>query len=134
MPKVHEIMTTLGYELRYSSENLSQYISPLKIFGEVDFIHAYRSCSINMLDRAKHHNISGGELTIRVVSVEDVISLNLQAIKNDESRRAIDLSDIEMLLSLKSSEVDWGILQEYFLPFDFDTLYDELRRKYYEIN
>jgi len=31
-----------GYECKYRSENVSQYVSPLKVFGEVDFLYAFR--------------------------------------------------------------------------------------------
>lgn len=37
-----------GYECKYKTENVSQYISPLKIFGEVDFLHAFREISLKM--------------------------------------------------------------------------------------
>ena len=36
MTKVHGIMSGLGYELRHHSEYVSQYLSPLDTFGEID--------------------------------------------------------------------------------------------------
>jgi hypothetical protein len=58
MEKVDGIMQELGYECRYRSENVSQYISPLKVFGEVDFLHAFRTPSLSMLQRAEEKNSS----------------------------------------------------------------------------
>ena len=42
MPTVHAIMTSLGYSRRYHSINVSQYVSDLRFWGEVDFLHAFR--------------------------------------------------------------------------------------------
>ena len=42
MNGIDSIMHDVGYECKYSSENVSQYVSPLKVFGEVDFLHAFR--------------------------------------------------------------------------------------------
>ena len=51
MDKVDTTMKGLGYECKYRSENVSQYVSPLKVFGEVDFLHAFREASLEMLER-----------------------------------------------------------------------------------
>lgn len=130
MQKVHEIMTALGYELKYSSENVSQYLSTLKIFGEVDFIHAFRSHSLSMLERAEEKPIFNETLAIKVLKVEDIIGFKLQAMKNNEKRRAIDLADIESLMALRGSEIDWSLVKEYFMLFGYTKLFNELKRKY----
>jgi len=59
MRDVDTIMTEMGYECRYRTENVSQYISPLKVFGEVDFLHAFREASLKMLGRAEKRGSSG---------------------------------------------------------------------------
>lgn len=38
--KVDKIMKLYEYECFYRTENVSQYISSIKIFGEIDFIHS----------------------------------------------------------------------------------------------
>jgi len=53
MKKTDEIMLDAGYECKYKSENVSQYISSLKVFGEVDFLHAFREAILEMLKRAE---------------------------------------------------------------------------------
>ena len=57
MGKVDGIMLGLGYECKYRSENVSQYTSPFEIFGEVDFLHAFRTPSLSMLERAEGKKI-----------------------------------------------------------------------------
>jgi len=47
--KIGSIMEELGYECKFKSENVSQYVSPLKIYGEIDFLHAFREVSLEML-------------------------------------------------------------------------------------
>lgn len=130
MTKVDMLMRGLGYAIRNSTENVSQYISPLRIFGEVDFIHAFRSHSLSMLDRAEERKVFNATLPIRVLKVEDIIGFKLQALTNNEKRRALDLSDIETLMAAKAAEIDWLLIKEYFSLFGCDELYDELKEKY----
>jgi len=72
MDKVDAVMKSLDYECRYKSDNVSQYLSPLKIFGEVDFIHAYRETSLAMLRNAEEKTIINGDLKIRVLKPESL--------------------------------------------------------------
>lgn len=130
MGKVDMIMQGLGYECKYRTENVSQYVSPLRIFGEVDFLHAFRSHSLSMLDRAKDRMSFDGKLPVRVLKIEDLIGFKLQAMINNEKRKALDLSDIETLMAAKAAEIDWLLVREYFSLFGCDELYDELKGKY----
>ncbi len=127
--KVHGIMTGMGYECRYRTENVSQYISPFKIFGEVDFLHAFRSASLRMLQRAEDKEIFNG-INIRVLKPEDLIGLKVQAIANDERRKNIELSDIESLMAEFGKGLDWPLIEEYFELFGFDELLKELKERY----
>ena len=114
MNKVDTIMQQLGYECRHRSENVSQYISLLRVMGEVDFLHAFRQASLEMLQRVEEKEIFSGALKIKVLSPEDLIGLKVQAIKNDPSRELTDMADIETLLSLHSKNLDWTMIKEYF--------------------
>lgn len=67
MLKVDVIMRSLGYEHRNRTENVSQYISPLNIFGEVDFIHAFRTHSMSMLKRVEERQVFDRLMSIKVV-------------------------------------------------------------------
>lgn len=127
--KVHRIMTHLGYDCRYKTENVSQYLSPLNIFGEVDFLHAFREVSLRMLQRAEERDILDG-ITVKVLEPEDLIGFKLQAIANDESRRNIHLADIESLIEKFKDRLDWSLIEDYFKLFAFEGLLRELKGKY----
>ncbi len=124
--QIEKIMTEVGYECRYRSENVSQYISPLAVFGEVDFLHAFRTASLEMLKRAQEKGIFNNSLTIRVLMPEDLVGLKLQAIKNDPQRLRKDMQDIESLLNIYGRELDRSLLKQYFYLFDMQYLYKKL--------
>jgi hypothetical protein len=130
MEKVDAIMKGLAYECRYQSENVSQYISPLRVFGEVDFLLAGRTLSLAMLERAEVVRMFGGSMPVNVLKMEDLIGLKVQAIANDEKRKSGDLADIESLMEVKGNELDWSLVQEYFALFNMKDIFDDLRSKY----
>lgn len=129
MKKTDDIMLGAGYECKYRSENVSQYVSPLKVFGEVDFLHAFRETSLEMLERAEKKEIFGGSLKIKVLRPEDLIGLKLQAIKNSPERKQKDMMDIESLLSIHGNELDWPLVKKYFQIFDMEELYKKLTKE-----
>lgn len=132
LQKMHGILTDMGYECRYQTENVSQYVSPLKIFGEIDILHAFREISLGMLQRAEDRKIFNETMNIKVLKVEDLIGLKVQAIANDPSRKPIDLTDIESLMRTYGARIDWSLLEEYFALFEFNDLFCELRSRYGE--
>lgn len=123
MEKVHAIMVSLGYECRHSTENVSQYASPLKVLGGIDFIHAFREASLEMLQRAEEKEVFAGELKVRTLIPEDIIGLKLQSIYNDPKREKTDLADIEMLVDTLRESLDRTLLRKYFSIFKRDDLY-----------
>jgi len=128
MKKVDIIMTGLGYECRYRSENVSQYISPLKVFGEVDFLHAFRETSLHMLERAEEKKVFG-ELSINVLKPEDLIGLKLQAIKNDSERRHQEMSDILFLVHTYKDKMDWALIEKYAKILGMQEIYRDIVRE-----
>ncbi len=128
MGKVDRIMTELGYECRFRSENVSQYISPLKVFGEVDFLHAFREASMEMLENAEEKTAFNNTLKIKVVRPEDLIGLKLQAIKNNPERDEQDTADIEMLISIHRKDIDWSLIKKYCIILEMDEIYEKLKR------
>jgi hypothetical protein len=124
--KVNEIMTDLGYNLVYKSENVSQYVSPDNIFGEVDFLHAFREISIGMLKRTESKRLFDSTASIKVLKIEDLIGLKLQAMANDESRKSIDMPDIKSLIAIHKSTIDWSVLEEYCKLLGLADLFKEL--------
>jgi len=123
MSMVDRLMTDLGYECRYRSENVSQYVSPLAVFGEVDFLHAFRESALAMLRRARKQEIFGGTLQIKVITPEDLIGLKLQALKNDPSGRALDLEDIKALVRIHGTDLDWVRIREYVRILEAEDWY-----------
>src|SRR3989304_1912400 len=111
MEKVHKIMTDIGYELHHHTENVSQYSSPLKVFGDIDFIHGFREASLEMLERAKIKDVFVGSLKIKTLIPEDIIGLKLQSVFNNPSREKIDIADIETLVSIHKENLDHELLK-----------------------
>lgn len=126
MEKVHEIMSNMGYECHHKTENVSQYSSPLKIFGGVDFIHAFREASLEMLQRAKEKDIFDGVLKVKTLMPEDIIGLKLQSVFNNPSREKIDIADIEMLVSIHKENLDMELLRRYFQIFEMEDLFKKI--------
>lgn len=120
------VMTALGYKRVHRTENVSQYISPLKIFGEVDFLHAFRNISLKMLDRATDEKIFKGKLKVKVLRAEDIIGLKLQAMANDPERSAREYADIESLARHSCRELDWDLLEEYFSLFNLNEEFERI--------
>ncbi|MDP2643655.1 MAG: nucleotidyltransferase [Desulfobacterales bacterium] len=132
LPAVNRILTDMGYECGYRTENVSQYVSPLHIFGEIDILHAFREISLGMLQRAESRKIFGESMTLKVLKIEDLIGLKVQAIANDPARKALDLADIESLMKLYGGKINWPFIKEYFALFDLDDLFRQLWNRYGE--
>ncbi|MBU2575090.1 MAG: nucleotidyltransferase family protein [Elusimicrobia bacterium] len=126
--KVEAVMLESGYKKVFSSENASQYVSPDKELGEVDFLHAFRPISRKMLENSGTAAVFAGAIKVKVLKAEDLIGLKVQAIANNPNRFYKDNADIEELL--KIVEVDWEKLKTYFALFDMTGRFLELRAKY----
>lgn len=124
---VHEIMTALGYERQdFSSDEIVSYLSPLKVFGQVDFLLARRKYTKAMMRRAQKKPVFDHEYEVKTVTPEDLIGLKVQAISNDpENRYLIDEPDIQRLLTLHHDKIDMALVREYFKIFDKEALLDE---------
>jgi len=126
MERVHKIVSGMGYECHHKTENVSQYSSHLKIFGGIDFIHAFREASLEMLKRVKEKDIFGGALRIKTLMPEDIIGLKLQSVFNNPLREKIDIADIEMLISIHKENLDMELLKKYFQIFKMDDLFKKI--------
>lgn len=133
LSKIDTIMKTNDYKCVYKSENVSQYVSPLKLFGEIDFLHAFREISCKMIERSVEKEIFEGKLKIRVLTPEDIIGLKVQAIANDEKRALREYADIEALMERYGVNLDWQLLKEYFSMFELTDRFNELEKKYGKI-
>ena len=126
---IDRIMRDLEYECRYRSENVSQYVSPLKIYGQVDFLHAFRKASLAMLERAEPRSVFENAMRLPVLRPEDIVGLKVQAMKNDTQRAARDRDDILRLLAVCRDRVDWLTVEEYFSLFEMQETWNELRKE-----
>jgi hypothetical protein len=126
LDEVDAIMKAQGYECRFRSENVTQYVSPVHLFGEIDFLHAFRQASLEMLKRAEKKEAFSGGLKIRVLLPEDLIGLKLQAIKNNPSRKEADMADIKALAAIRRGSLDWGLIREYAALLDAQELLEEV--------
>lgn len=125
--KIDKIMEELGYKLRFRTENVSQWLSPLKIFGEVDFLHAFRKISRKMLAKAIQKPMCGGKFQVKVLRPEDIIGLKVQSIANDPARKGRDFEDIKEIVKKFSRKLDWRLLKEYFSLFGMEEDYKRLK-------
>ena len=131
MEKVNRIMQSLTYEVAFASENVTQYVSPLATFGEIDFLHAFRQASLGMLMRAVEKTLFSDGISIKVLVPEDLIGLKLQAYSNNQTRERLDMYDIETLMRLHGKTLDWELVQGYFEIFESLELFVELKGKYH---
>ena len=52
---LQKTLTALAYQRVFHTENVSQYRHSDAMWGSVDFIHAFRSVSLGMLEQAKKY-------------------------------------------------------------------------------
>jgi hypothetical protein len=133
LPKVERIMKKYNYKCVFKTENVSQYVSDIKIFGEIDFLHAFREISLSMLKRSKELPVFEGKCKIKILSPEDIIGLKLQALVNNKSRETREYADIEAIMEHFKGTLDWNLIEDYFSLFRKKSRYDELKRKYYNV-
>jgi len=131
--KIDGIMKARGYSCVHQSEDVSQYVSTVKIFGEVDFLHARREIARRMLKESIETEVFEGQLKIRILKPEDIIGLKVQASMNDSVRLQQDFSDIESLMKYYGKKLDWNRLQEYFSLFGQNQKFTELKSLYAQV-
>jgi len=129
LPALEAAMDAMGYSRRHQSENVSQFSHPEAAWGSLDFIHAFRPHSLNMLSRARSFPVASGK-AVRVLEAEDVIGLKVQAMANDPRRTARERADIEALVEANSSGLDWGRVEEYYALFDRAAEFTELKGRF----
>jgi hypothetical protein len=130
LPKIENIMLKYNYRCVFKTNNVSQYVSELKIFGEIDFLHAFRKISLSMLKRAKVVSVFEGELKVKVLIPEDIIGLKLQALVNDPSKENREYADIEAIMEHFRKNLDWILIKDYFSLFKKDKKFNDLKNRY----
>lgn len=127
---LHTILTHLGYHRRAQTENVSHYQHADSAWGGIDILHAFRTFSLAMLERAQSYPIFQGHLTIKALQPEDVIGYKIQGFANNLIRAAKELVDIESLMAYYRDKLDWTRIQEYFDLFELGEQGRQLRKRY----
>jgi hypothetical protein len=127
LDRIDGILHDMGYQIVHRSENVSQFVSSADELGQIDFIHAFREASRNMLARATQAKLFPQGPPVSVLRVEDVIGLKIQAMANAPHRRSQDLADIQNLSELHRESMDWELVLEYCALFDMPELARELK-------
>lgn len=123
------VLTGCGYVRVFRSENVSHYESTDRDWGRIDILHAFRGPSLGMLERAEFVEVVDG-VRVKVVQVEDLIGLKIQALVNNPSRADRDWMDIKMLLEASAQQrtnVDWELVADYLDIFRMNDKLSELR-------
>ena len=83
-----------------------------------------------MLSRAESVPVLDG-LAVKVVHIEDIVGLKVQASVNNPARAAHDWADIRMILEAageQGSSIDWSLIADYLAIFHLEARLDELKR------
>jgi len=129
LEKADRILVRFGYERTFRSENVSHYLAADGDWGRIDILHAFRGPSLGMLDRADMLTVEPG-IALRVVQVEDIIGLKIQALSNDPSRLESDWYDIRLLVRAareQGAPLDWELIGDYLDLFHLQDRLSELR-------
>lgn len=132
MEKVDRMLCDFGYQRVFQSANVSHYVSADQDWGRIDILHAFRGPTLGMLERAEAIRVLG-DLSIRVVHLEDIIGLKVQALVNDPSRASRDWADIRMMLEAAGEQkaaIDWPLLTDYLEIFHLEAKLPELKDYY----
>ena len=128
LEKLDKIMKRMKFKLFFRTENVSQFIKKEPYEFEVDFIHAFRKYSLEMLDRISEKELEG--IKIKVLKPEDIIGLKIQAMVNDKTREEREIADIVEILKKFKGEINWSLVKNYFKIFNLEDIYEDLKEKY----
>lgn len=130
LDSLDQVMSRLGYHLVGRTENASRYLHGDSGWGAVDALHAFRTFSLAMLERAQSYPVFDGTVTVKVLQPEDVIGFKVQGMANNPMRVTQDLVDIETLMAYYRHKLDWARIQEYFDLFELGQEGRRLREQF----
>jgi len=119
---LHDTLTGLAYRTLDRRPDMASYVrAPLRL----NVLYARREISRDLLARAAE--IAHGDVKTRVVPLEGLIGLKIQAF-HDDPRRIRDLDDIIQLLKINRDDVNLEEVREYFRLFDKESVLDDVLR------
>jgi predicted nucleotidyltransferase len=127
-----EILRDLGYQRAFHSENVSHYQAEERAWGRIDILHAFRGPTLGMIARADNVEVMPG-LRVKVVQIEDLIGLKIQALVNCPQRALMDWHDIGMMLQMageRKKKLDWELLKDYLNLFEMAEKIPEMEKIY----
>jgi len=130
LAKLDATLRELGYRRFGQTVNVTKYVHPDRAWGSLDFIHAFRKISLEMLARAKRRPILNGTQSLPVADPEDLIGLKVQAIANNPDRQHQERADIERLMALYGKQLDWSRVQGFYELFNLGEEATQLRRRF----
>jgi len=116
------VLTQLGYQTLDRRPDIASYVrEPLRL----DVLYARRDISRGLL--ARSINVIQGDLQVRVIPLEGLIGLKIQAF-HDDPRRIRDLDDIIQLLKINRGNLNLDEVRAYFRLFDKESVLDDILR------
>lgn len=97
-------LTACGFKLVHESPEVLQFAG----IGQLDILLANRPLSVRMIRDA----VVDSRVPVRVLKVEDLIGLKIQAYTNDSSREFRDKADIQALIRSRG-DLDWDRIKSY---------------------
>lgn len=125
-----ETMKRFDYNIFLETENVIQFDNNNDILGNIDFLYAFRTPSLEMLKRAVTKDVFDEKIRIKVVIPEDLIGLKIQSLVNNPERKVFDWADIESLTKIYHKKLKWDIVEGHFSLYGLINLYQQLKGKY----
>jgi len=124
--KIESFLLTHGYKRLFRNDDVANYASDNFELGRVDFLLVHRKYSQAMLKNAVSFDTKLSPYKLRVVRLEDLIGLKLQAYFNRKDRKTDDKKDIENIIKQFKSKLDYKKIEEYFSIFNAQGLLKKL--------
>lgn len=112
-------MHSLTYQTVQATRTFSQFESPLKAFGNIDFLHAIGESGLKILREAREKCVLGQ--IIKVIQPEDLVGLKVLAYANDTRREPIDKSDVQKIHEAYQTgqlKLDLKKIESYYKIFE----------------
>lgn len=119
---LHAVLAEMGYQTLDRRPDISSYVRPPL---RLDVLYARRPISRDLLARSTV--ITHGETRVRLIPLEGLIGLKIQAF-HDDPRRIRDLDDIIQLLKINRGNLNLDEVRAYFRLFDSESVLDDILR------
>lgn len=120
--KLKKILLLNGFSIFAESAEVLQFVGSIP----VDALCANRPLSLSMLHDAKIEPF----FNFKVVGMEGLIGLKIQAYCNDPKRSLKDKADIAALIEKNASTLNWPLIRKYAELFDEWPTIEELKKIY----